>query len=148
MFYRFSAIPEGKIKEWIEDRCNEVDAIVRNKLTMSSRDLEEEKRTIRGLEVVYKAFVKFRKKREDCDIRLIIDKSGYVDWRITLPLTYDEKISARERKKEKVEKLGGGSDAWVCVYMEEMMWEVVKDEVVKAFPMVDKEKLHYHIMLS
>ena len=142
MYFRFSSLDckqERSFAKWIEERCNEVDAIVRERLTMDRRGLDYEKRTLRSLVALYKPLKKYRKIDDMYDLKIRISNKGYVEYELVFPVTRAERELASENRLKAIEKLNtdGFKFGSACVRIEEEVWEVIKDRVKKEFPMFD-----------
>lgn len=144
MWYRFSNL-DSTISKWIKERCEDVDRIVHDKLSMNRRELETQKDRLRKLGDVYAAFKKLHKGNNRYDVVVIIDSNGNVDYRLIVPVTHEERMKALENKREKVKRLNCD---WCCVYLEEEIWNVIKERVINSFPMLTPEIIHLNIKLT
>lgn len=150
MYFRFSSLDckqERSFAKWIEERCKEVDAIARERLSMDRRSLDYQKKELRSLVALYKPLKKYRKIDDMYDLKIRIDKNGYVNFDVVFPVTRAERELAGENRRKAIEELNadGFKFGGACVRIEEEVWEVIKDRVKKEFPMLDPETIHLHI---
>lgn len=138
---------ERSFAKWIENLIKEVNAIVRERLSMDRYSLDSQTRYLRSLVKLYKPIKKLRKTNDKYDLVIKITNDGYVEYDVYFPYSLKEMEAARENRRKAIEELNkdGFGFGSACVRIEEELFEVLKPRIKKEFPMLEESSLHLHI---
>ena len=137
MTYRFSELvqkykTQSQFDKWVDARKKEIKELAyENRSVIEKRSVEN---TINDFDNVKKAFKRLntlRKKSEDYDAVIIIDKEGYTRFRVYFPITQKELDKSIEYRRERIAELGKWGSA--CISLDDAVWSVLHEKVYKTF---------------
>ena len=123
---------QSQFDKWVDARKKEIKELAyENRSVIEKRSVEN---TINDFDNVKKAFKRLntlRKKSEDYDAVIIIDKEGYTRFRVYFPITQQELDKSIEYRREHIAELGKWGSA--CISLDDAVWSVLHEKVYKTF---------------
>lgn len=137
MQYRFSELTEKvntqpKFDKWVETRKREIkDLAYENRSVIDKMSVQRTIDDFDLLKKVFKRLVTLRKKSEDYDLAICIDREGFTSFRVYFPITQKELDKAIVYRQERIKELGRWGSA--CISTDEAVWDVLHEKVYKIF---------------
>ena len=110
-----------------------------NRDTIWKRELENELTAFASLKYAWDKIKALRKKSEDYDLYIFIDKKGYHRFEFLFPIAQEQFNDGLDYREKRVKELNRNGFQWgsACISQDEAVSHIIRDSVRTKYPFLD-----------